>query len=290
VKDPFPNAPRASGPPRAPGIRPDDPFPNLPARPSGPPKPSGIRPDYPFPNLPARPSGPPKPSGIRPDDPFPNLPARPSGPPEPPRIPGTSPLAPTKRTNAFGPPPTKHAVAKLPMRPGIAPPAESAPVIEPPRPAPPAPRSGPVISGRASEAPRLANVAASAGGVAAPPQRPPPMERPPEPAARGREPGLPPMMGEVPVSRGAADAARAADVPRPPVAGEPPAARPPAPINRTPPISGKSGASGGLDDLFGMGGADTRIRMPKAEESSPKKPTVATQEELAKQEIGRAHV
>ncbi len=67
-----------------------------------------------------------------------------------------------------------------------------------------------------------------------------------------------------------------------------PAPKTPPPVNRKPP-----GPAGGLDDLFGMGGENTRIRLPKAEPATegepvrPRRPVVTSPEELAKLGLDR---
>lgn len=157
--------------------------------------------------------------------------------PERPNKPPTPPPRPTPTQGPFGPYAPKHAVAKLPMRPGV-----SAPTPEPEVPA-----VTPTPVARAAPPPSMS----------APPRPPPPAE-----------------------SSAPREAAPAA---------EPPAPKPPPPpVNRKPP-----GPSAGLDDLFGMGAENTRIRLPKAEPAGegepqrPRRPVVTSPEELARLGLDR---
>lgn len=74
----------------------------------------------------------------------------------------------------------------------------------------------------------------------------------------------------------------------PPTAPQPPAPPPPPLENRSPPRP-----SAGLDDLFGMGAENTRIRLPKAEPAlegeapRPRRPVVTSPEELARLGLDR---
>lgn len=155
--------------------------------------------------------------------------------PDRPNKPPTPPPRPTPTQGPFGPYAPKHAVAKLPMRPGV-----SAPTPEPEAPAPPP--------------------------VAPPPPRATPapsMAAPPRPVAPPEAPKAAPE--------------------------EPPVAKPPPPpVNRKPP-----GPSAGLDDLFGMGAENTRIRLPKSEPAGegepqrPRRPVVTSPEELARLGLDR---
>ncbi len=140
-------------------------------------------------------------------------------------------------TGAFGPGPTNHPVAKLPMRPGVvAPVGEPIPVTT----IPPVSAATPT-----SSAPTVA------------PSPAPAQAAPPPPAAPPQEQPAPP-----------------------------PKAAPP--VNRKPP-----GPSAGLDDLFGMGAENTRIRLPRSEPPGegepprPRRPVVTSPEELAKLGLDR---
>jgi hypothetical protein len=180
------------------------------------------------------------PSEFRPKDDK-QRPTRPQAPPPRPPSSGT-----------FGPGAPVHAVARLPMRPGVVAPGSDPPAAAQPSPAAPPPRPAPTTGPPPRPAP-----------AAAPPPAASPPPRPPPPAAT---PVTPP--------------------PAPPPAATP--TPPPAPVNRKPP-----GASGGLDDLFGMGasGDNTRIRMPRpepeGEAARPRRPVVTSPEELARLGLDR---
>lgn len=86
--------------------------------------------------------------------------------------------------------------------------------------------------------------------------------------------GARPQRPPVAVAAPEAPVAPAQPPPRPSV--------PAAPVSRKPPSGG-----GDMNDLFG-GGAETRVRMPKASDANkPRRPMVSTPEELAKQALDR---
>jgi Wiskott-Aldrich syndrome protein len=206
----------------------------------------------------------------------------------------TRPKAPPKKENvpsAFGGGAARHAVAKLPVRPGF----------EPPEPGDPIPASKPD--------PRAAPAMSPAAPLRPAPSAPRPVTRSPEPASAPSPPRPSPVDSAAtaptprqvaaanpppaPTPRSTAPAPpERPSIPAPPAAEAAPptpkeAPRAPAPLNRKPPSAG-----GGLDDLFGMGAGDnTRIKLPKApaegEAPKPRRPMVSSPEELAKLGLDR---
>jgi hypothetical protein len=152
--------------------------------------------------------------------------------------------APRRATHTFGPPQQQHAVAKLPVRPGVALPAAAGGDAGPGPAATPPPSPA---SGRGGE---------GAGRAPRDPGPHPAATPPPSPAsARGGE--------------GAGGS------------GETAAAPPPPP--RKPPAS-----TGGLDDLFGLGGGEPRLRMPARDASTAaRKKVVTSDEELSRGSVDR---
>ena len=125
----------------------------------------------------------------------------------------------------------------------------------------------------------MASVAATAGGTAPAPRLEARFDEPVRPQATPSRPEAPEPGTIAPITR--------PPEPERPVAAPPPP-RPPAPVDRRPPGPNRSIPGGGLDDLFGMGGADTRIRMPKADDAGKeKRPMVTSEEELAKSKVDR---
>jgi hypothetical protein len=109
------------------------------------------------------------------------------------------------------------------------------------------------------------------------PRRPPPMDAMPAPSS-APTPSVAPVRPPPP-----------RPPPMDPLSDERPAVRPAAPKpGQPPPRPGKPG--GGMDDLFGMGGENTRVKMPKKEEvdaNKPRRPMVTSEEDLKKLGIDR---
>lgn len=165
---------------------------------------------------------------------------------------------PKSRDGTFGAGKVMQPVAKLPMRPGM----EPTPTVA----ASPASfgASSPVVPAPRTTSPPPAAFSAPV------PQRPPaPLPTRPPPNVRSQTTS---ELVELPMPEAEVAAPVVAEKPAAPV------------VNRS-----VAPSKGGLDDLFGMGSGDnTRVRMPKKEETpTSRRPLVSTKEEMEKAGIDR---